>query len=70
MRSEDIIYMEKESPTGEINRCVVFAKTHVTKTINDPESTFASDFKIRKIKELVDANPNGHNDVDSDVVAQ
>ncbi|KAI3922337.1 hypothetical protein MKX01_006026, partial [Papaver californicum] len=34
------------NPTGEINRCFVFAKTHVTKTINDSDSTFASDVKI------------------------
>ncbi|KAI3993288.1 hypothetical protein MKX01_010031 [Papaver californicum] len=77
MRSEGIIYLifffllqENESPTGEINGCFVFTKTHVTKTINDLESTFVSDVKIRKIKELVDANPNGHNDIDNDVVAQ
>ncbi|KAI3907386.1 hypothetical protein MKW98_010736 [Papaver atlanticum] len=61
---------EKESPTGEINRCVVFATTHVTKTINDPASTSASDVKIRKIKELVDADPKGQNDIDNDAIAK
>ncbi|KAI3851236.1 hypothetical protein MKX03_002224 [Papaver bracteatum] len=66
-----IIYdLENMSPTGEINRCVVFAITHVTKTINDPTSTSASDVKIRKIKELVDADPKGQNDVDNDVIAK
>ncbi|KAI3993780.1 hypothetical protein MKX01_002793 [Papaver californicum] len=62
--SRTIHDLKKESTTGEINRCIVFTKTHVTKTISDPESTFASDIKIRKIKELVDADPNGHNDID------
>ncbi|KAI3846527.1 hypothetical protein MKX03_008209 [Papaver bracteatum] len=61
--------MEKESPTGEVNRAVVFVETHVTKTLNNPESSSISDVKIRKIKELVDANPNGQKDIDNDAVA-
>ncbi|KAI3876791.1 hypothetical protein MKX03_037458 [Papaver bracteatum] len=52
--------LDKESPTSEINRCVVFATTHVTKTINDPA----------KIKELVDANPEGQNDIYNDAIAK
>ncbi|KAI3876787.1 hypothetical protein MKX03_037454 [Papaver bracteatum] len=52
--------LEKESPTGEINRCVVFATTHVTKTVNDHV----------KIKELVDDNPEGQNDIYNDAIAK
>ncbi|MCL7036716.1 hypothetical protein MKW94_012006 [Papaver nudicaule] len=37
---------EKESPIGEINRSLIFAETHLTKTANDPESTAAPDVKI------------------------
>ncbi|KAI3898377.1 hypothetical protein MKX03_007903 [Papaver bracteatum] len=70
MRSITIRSLEKESPTGKINRCVVFATTHVTKTINDHASTSASDVKIRKIKELVDADPKGQNDINNDVIAK
>ncbi|KAI3875438.1 hypothetical protein MKX03_016865 [Papaver bracteatum] len=62
--------VDKESPTGEINRCMVFATTHVTKTVNDPASIPASDVKIRKIKELVDANTEGRNDIDNDAIAK
>ncbi|KAI3897668.1 hypothetical protein MKW92_038454 [Papaver armeniacum] len=68
--SRAIYELEKESPTDEINRCVVFATTHVTKTVNDPASTSASDVKIRKIKELVDANPEGFNDIDNDAISK
>ncbi|KAI3870182.1 hypothetical protein MKX03_025778, partial [Papaver bracteatum] len=68
--SRTIYDLEKKSPTGEINRCVVFATTHVTKTINDLASTSASDVKIRKIKELVYANPEGQNDIDNDAISK
>ncbi|KAI3864427.1 hypothetical protein MKX03_019275 [Papaver bracteatum] len=69
-RSSRTIYdLEKYSPTGEINRCMVFATTHVTKTINDLASTSASDVKIRKIKELVDADLKGQNDIDNDDIS-
>ncbi|KAI3855190.1 hypothetical protein MKW92_037926 [Papaver armeniacum] len=64
-----IYNMEKESPTGEVDRAVVFVETHVTKTLNNPESSSISDVKLRKIKELVDANPNGQKDIDNDAVA-
>ncbi|KAI3894773.1 hypothetical protein MKW92_030760 [Papaver armeniacum] len=60
--------MEKESPTGEVNRAVLFVETHVTKTLNNPESSSISDVKLRKIKELVDADPNGQKDIDNDAV--
>ncbi|XP_026436531.1 uncharacterized protein LOC113334514 isoform X2 [Papaver somniferum] len=69
--SRTIYDLEKESPTGEINRCVVFATTHVTKTINDqmhPHPPLM--LKIRKIKELVDADPKGQNDIDNDAIAK
>ncbi|XP_026423311.1 uncharacterized protein LOC113319261 [Papaver somniferum] len=64
-----IYNMEKESPTGEVDRGVVFVETHVTKTLNNPESSSISDVRLRKIKELVDANPNGQKDIDNDAVA-
>ncbi|XP_026423140.1 uncharacterized protein LOC113319057 isoform X2 [Papaver somniferum] len=60
--------MEKESPTGEVNRAVLFVETHVTKTLNNPESSSISDVKLRKMKELVDADPNGQKDIDNDAV--
>ncbi|MCL7034264.1 hypothetical protein MKW94_000578, partial [Papaver nudicaule] len=61
---------EKESPTGEINRSLLFAETHLTKTTNDPESTSAPDVKIRKIIELVAADPDAQKDINNDDVAQ
>ncbi|KAI3837919.1 hypothetical protein MKX03_019434 [Papaver bracteatum] len=51
--SRTIYDLEKESITGEINRFVVFATTHVTKTINDPASTSAYDVKITHMRALV-----------------
>ncbi|XP_026388851.1 uncharacterized protein LOC113283731 [Papaver somniferum] len=62
--------LEKESPTGEVNRAAIFVDTHVSKNINDPESSSISDIKLRLIKELVEANPNGQKDIDNDAVAQ
>ncbi|KAI3957989.1 hypothetical protein MKW98_020631 [Papaver atlanticum] len=62
--------LEKESPTGEVNRAAIFVDTHVSKNINDPESSSISDIKLRLIKELVEANPDGQKDIDSDAVAQ
>ncbi|MCL7032409.1 hypothetical protein MKW94_006572 [Papaver nudicaule] len=59
-----------ESPTGEINRSLLFAETHLTKTTNDPESTSAPDVKIRKIIELVAADPDAQKDINNDAVAQ
>ncbi|KAI3957984.1 hypothetical protein MKW98_020626 [Papaver atlanticum] len=56
-----IYEMEKESPTGEVNRAAIFVDTHVSKTVNDP--------KMRLVKELVEANPDGQNDIDHDAVA-
>ncbi|MCL7022471.1 hypothetical protein MKW94_027527, partial [Papaver nudicaule] len=64
-----IYELEKESPTGEVNRSAVFLDTHVSKTMNDPESTSVSDIKLRLIKELVEANPDGQNDIENDAVA-
>ncbi|KAI3974182.1 hypothetical protein MKX01_033433, partial [Papaver californicum] len=61
--------VEKESPTGEVDRAVVFVETHATKTLNNPEFSSISDVKIRKIKELVDADPTGQKDIDNDAVA-
>ncbi|MCL7033830.1 hypothetical protein MKW94_024066, partial [Papaver nudicaule] len=60
---------EKESPTGEVSRSAIFLDTHVSKTINDPESSSISDIKMRLIKELVEANPDCQNDIDNDAVA-
>ncbi|XP_026457050.1 uncharacterized protein LOC113357805 [Papaver somniferum] len=62
--------LEKESPTGEVNRAAIFVDTHVSKNINDPESSSISDIKLRLIKELVEANPDGQKDIDNDAVAQ
>ncbi|MCL7036187.1 hypothetical protein MKW94_023661, partial [Papaver nudicaule] len=53
------------SPTGEINRSLLFAETHLTKTTNDPESTSAPDVKI-----LVAADPDAQKDINNDAVAQ
>ncbi|RZC68213.1 hypothetical protein C5167_031470 [Papaver somniferum] len=63
-------YMHPESTVYLDGRIVVFATTYVTMTINDPASTSASDVKIRKIKELVDADPKGQNDIDNDAIAK
>ncbi|MCL7033589.1 hypothetical protein MKW94_003685 [Papaver nudicaule] len=60
---------DKDSPTGEINRPLIYAETHLTKTSNDPESTSAPDVKIRKILELVAADPDAQKDINNDVVA-
>ncbi|RZC63078.1 hypothetical protein C5167_024827 [Papaver somniferum] len=56
-----IYEMEKESPTGEVNRAAIFVDTHVSKTVNDP--------KMKLVKELVEANPDGQKDIDHDAVA-
>ncbi|MCL7050754.1 hypothetical protein MKW94_007431 [Papaver nudicaule] len=61
--------MEKESPTGEVNRSAIFLDTHISKTINDPESSSPSDIKMRLIKELVEAYPDGQKDIENDAVA-
>ncbi|MCL7041573.1 hypothetical protein MKW94_008286, partial [Papaver nudicaule] len=37
---------EKASPTGEVNRSAIFLDTHVTKTINVPDSSSKSDLKM------------------------
>ncbi|KAI3916514.1 hypothetical protein MKW92_007585 [Papaver armeniacum] len=62
--------LEKESPTGEVNRAAIFVDTHVSKNINDPESSSIADIKMRLIKELVEANPDGQKCIDNDAVAQ
>ncbi|KAI3915759.1 hypothetical protein MKW92_033188 [Papaver armeniacum] len=62
--------LEKASPTGEVNRAAIFVDTHVSKNINDPESSSISDIKMRLIKELVEANPGGQKCIDNDAVAQ
>ncbi|MCL7046031.1 hypothetical protein MKW94_024776, partial [Papaver nudicaule] len=64
-----IYELEKESPTGEVPRSAIFLHTHVSKTMNDPESTSISDIKMRLIKELVEANPDSQNDIENDAVA-
>ncbi|KAI3863355.1 hypothetical protein MKX03_023295, partial [Papaver bracteatum] len=52
---------EKANPTGEVNRAAIFVDTHVSKNVNDP--------KMRLVKELVEANPDGQKDIDHDAVA-
>ncbi|KAI3915758.1 hypothetical protein MKW92_033187 [Papaver armeniacum] len=65
-----IYELEKESPTGEVTRAAIFLDTHISKQINDPESSSISDIKMRLIKELVEANPDGQKDIGNDAVAQ
>ncbi|RZC63076.1 hypothetical protein C5167_024822 [Papaver somniferum] len=60
--------LEKESPTGEVTRAAIFLDTHISKKINDPESSSISDIKMRLIKELVEANPDGQKDIGNDAV--
>ncbi|RZC55867.1 hypothetical protein C5167_014730 [Papaver somniferum] len=60
--------LEKESPTGEVSRAAIFLDTHIPKNINDPESPSISDIKMRLIKELVEANPDGQKDIGNDAV--
>ncbi|KAI3957988.1 hypothetical protein MKW98_020630 [Papaver atlanticum] len=61
--------LEKESPTGEVTRAAIFLDTHIPKNINDPESPSISDIKMRLIKELVEANPDGQKDIGNDAVS-
>ncbi|KAI3863350.1 hypothetical protein MKX03_023290 [Papaver bracteatum] len=64
-----IYELEKESPTGEVSRAAIFLDTHIPKNVNDPESPSISDIKMRLIKELVEANPDGQKDIGNDAVA-
>ncbi|KAI3916508.1 hypothetical protein MKW92_007579 [Papaver armeniacum] len=53
--------LEKESPTGEVSRAAIFVDTHVPRNVNDP--------RMRLVKELVEANPDGQGNIDTDAVA-
>ncbi|KAI3849855.1 hypothetical protein MKW98_026769, partial [Papaver atlanticum] len=66
-------HLESRATTASFNLIAtedLFRKKRVQRTVNDPASTSASDVKIRKIKELVDANPEGQNDIDNDAIAK
>ncbi|KAI3863356.1 hypothetical protein MKX03_023296 [Papaver bracteatum] len=56
-----IYELEKENSTGEVSRAAIFVDTHFPKNMNDP--------KMRLVKELVEANPDGQKDIDNDAVA-
>ncbi|XP_026388858.1 uncharacterized protein LOC113283735 [Papaver somniferum] len=53
--------LEKENPTGEVSRAAIFVDTHKPRNVNDP--------KMRLVKELVEANPDGQRNIDTDAVA-
>ncbi|XP_026457058.1 uncharacterized protein LOC113357811 isoform X1 [Papaver somniferum] len=56
-----IYELEKENSTAEVSRAAIFVDTHFSKNMNDP--------KMRLVKELVEANPDGQKDIDNDAVA-
>ncbi|KAI3957983.1 hypothetical protein MKW98_020625, partial [Papaver atlanticum] len=56
-----IYELEKGNSTGEVSRAAIFVDTHFSKNMNDP--------KMRLVKELVEANPDGQKDIDNDAVA-
>ncbi|XP_026388866.1 uncharacterized protein LOC113283742 isoform X1 [Papaver somniferum] len=56
-----IYELEKENSTGEVSRAAMFVDTHFSKNMNDP--------KMRLVKELVEANPDGQKDIDNDAVS-
>ncbi|XP_026457054.1 uncharacterized protein LOC113357808 [Papaver somniferum] len=53
--------LEKENPTCEVSRAAIFLDTHKPRNVNDP--------KMRLVKELVEANPDGQKNIDNDAVA-
>ncbi|XP_026388865.1 uncharacterized protein LOC113283741 [Papaver somniferum] len=57
-----IYELEKASPTGEVNRAAIFVGTHTSR--ND-----LGEDKMKLVKELVEANPDGQKDIDNDAVA-
>ncbi|KAI3915752.1 hypothetical protein MKW92_033181 [Papaver armeniacum] len=56
-----IYELEKDNSTVEVSRAAIFVDTHFSKNMNDP--------KMRLVKELVEANPDGQKDIDNDAVA-